>query len=227
MRLTHTRAAYRRSSLIGRTGPACSHALPGACLTWPRALATAAPMRDAAISGAGAPVPAARSNWPPPTSAFAHVTVALATVMRDPFALADALLLATRTWKPSSLTAQAARTGSRAFLSFLEITLGLQPSMRYHGARTCPAAYRSSVDVRSPVPRFGGSAGLVSPHDASHDVPSIFGKRSERQARVPRDHVSAERRPVSHLQLSGLGRMPDRIEESTPSDQVARYREAQ
>ena len=118
-------------------------------------------------------------------------------------------------------------TGCRAFLSSLEITLGLQPPMRYHGARTRPSAYWSSAGDCSLVPRFAGSAGLVSPRDASNDVPSIFGKRSERQARSPRDHVSAERRPVGYLEPSGLGRMPDRVEESTPSDQVARCREAQ
>ena len=109
----------------------------------------------------------------------------------------------------------------------LGITLGLQPPMRYHGARTRPSAYWSSAGDCSLVPRFAGSAGLVSPRDASNDVPSIFAKRSERQARSPRDHVSAERRPVGYLEPSGLGRMPDRVEESTPSDQVARCREAQ
>ena len=99
--------AYRRSGLIGPTRQASTHALPGSCSTWPRALAMAAPTKDAAESGAGAPVPAAGSKWPPSTAAFAHVTVTLATVMREPFALADTLLLATRTWQPSLLTAQA------------------------------------------------------------------------------------------------------------------------
>ena len=120
-----------------------------------------------------------------------------------------------------------ARMGCRAFLSFLETTLGLHLSMRYHGARTRPPAYWSSAGVCTSVSRFAGSAGLVSPRDASNDVPSIFGKRSERQARSPRDHVSAERRPVGYLEPSGLGRMPDRIEASTPGDQVARCREVQ
>lgn len=120
-----------------------------------------------------------------------------------------------------------ARMGCRAFLSSLETTLGLHLSMRYHGARTRPPAYWSSAGVCSSVSRFAGSAGFVSPRDASNDVPSIFGKRSERQARSPRDHVSAERRPVGYLEPPGLGRMPDRTEGSTPSDQVARCREAQ
>lgn len=117
--------------------------------------------------------------------------------------------------------------GCRAFLSSLETTLGLHLSMRYHGARTPPPVDWSPAGVCSLVPRFAGSAGFDSPHDASHDAPSVLGKRSERRAGLPRDHVSAERPPVGNLEPSGLGRMPDRIEESTPSDQAARCREAQ
>ena len=74
-----------------------------------------------------------------------------------------------------------ARMGCRAFLKFLGITLGLQPSMRYHGARTHPPAYWSSAGVCSSVPRFAGSAGLVSPPDANHDSRSVFERRSQRQ----------------------------------------------
>lgn len=98
---------------------------------------------------------------------------------------------------------KSARLGCQAFLSFLEITLGLHLSMRYDGARTRPSAYRSSAGDCSPVPRFAGSAGLDSPHDANHDARRVFGKRSERQGRSPRDHVSAERRPVGYLEPSG------------------------
>ena len=42
-----------------------------------------------------------------------------------------------------------------------------------------PAAYWSSAGDCSPVPRFAGSAGFDSPHDANHDARRVFGKRSE------------------------------------------------
>ena len=216
-----------------------SRALPDSCSTWSRARATAAPMNDAATSAAGAPVPAAWSKWHPQRDPFdppltpsqgasAHVRQRMVT-RRHAQALRAGRRSPPRDLHMAALPddSTSARTGCRAFRSFLEITLGLHLSMRYHGARTCPAAHRSLAGVCSPVPGFGGSACLVSPHGASHDVPSIFGKRSERQARSPRDHVSAERRPAGNLEPSGLGRMPDRIEESTPSDQVARGHEAQ
>lgn len=45
-----------------------------------------------------------------------------------------------------------ARMGCRAFLSILEVTLGLQPSMRYHGARTRPrpTSRRQAIALRFP-----------------------------------------------------------------------------
>ena len=70
----------------------------------PRALATAAPTKGAAMSAAGASIPSAWLNWPPATGGTTHIrqfTVALATVMHKSVALADALLLATRTWQLS------------------------------------------------------------------------------------------------------------------------------
>ena len=198
-------------------------------------------MNYAATSAAGAPIPAAWSKWHPQRDPLRSAFDTLLRPIRarqaehgDPRRRHEQALRAGRRSPPRDShvadlpdDSTSARMGSQAFRSFLEITLGLHLSMRYHETRTWLAAHRSSAGVCSPVPRFGGSAGLVSPHDASHDVPSIFGKRSERQGRSPRDHVSAERRPAGYLEPSGLGRTPDRIEESTASDQVARCREAQ
>lgn len=174
-------------------------------------------MNDAAMSAAGAPIPAAWSKWHPKRDSLRSAFDTLLRPIRarqaahgDPRRRHEQALRAGRRSPPrdshmASLPddSTSARRGSQAFRSFLEITVGLHLSMRYHGTQTWLAAHWSSAGVCSPVPRFGGSAGLVSPYDASHDVRSIFGKRSERQARSARDHVSAEWRPVGYLEPSG------------------------
>ena len=168
----------RRSPLQGRTGRLLR--VPSLMSRWPSPPSCASP-----------------SRWPtPPSSGPAHGSPAPGAA---PGRFSEKHVLATSAQSPLATSVRgvcfkaalpadstSARTGCWAFLSFLEVTLGLQPSMRYHGARTRP---RPTGRRQATALRFPDSQDLpvsipltmqITMHVASSgSVPSDRGGRRE------------------------------------------------
>ena len=115
------------------------------------------------------------------------MTVALAAVMRDPFALADALLLATRTWQPKQHKRPHGLPGVSAFLesrlasTYQCVIMGFGHARRPTGRRQAIALrFPDSQDLPVSFPLTMQITMQITMHVASSgSVPSDRGGRRE------------------------------------------------